>query len=319
MANITNDAFHQLFYDSASPIIFSSFKLISLPKRDHHPSLYPQLSNELIIDSGATASCTPHRRYFIDSAFVDKSFTVAAAIMEFQANLAAHPPLYQSPFHINFATPTPSTISTLESTVQAAARSEVIDQLHININYFGRSPTLITSKSPPSKAVHFSLPPTTNVNALSLISRLSGTSKFPSVRTLSPTSNVAAPMQSAPIYLSTTTPLFLPLNCPRPSLALASATTSNTRLSNEALFRLQHNRLGHPSSTVLQGLVKTLPDFSTDRPRLFKPFTCDTFEFAKSRRHQFLSAAVFRASSFLLLVHTDIWGPCPVPSIGDSF
>ncbi|KAF0745188.1 hypothetical protein AaE_008416, partial [Aphanomyces astaci] len=40
-------------------------------------SLYPQLSNEWIIDSGATASCTPHRRYFIDSAFVDKTFTLA--------------------------------------------------------------------------------------------------------------------------------------------------------------------------------------------------------------------------------------------------
>ncbi|RHY90883.1 hypothetical protein DYB37_013751 [Aphanomyces astaci] len=41
------------------------------------PALYPQLSNEWIIDSGAAASCTPHRRYFIDSAFVDKSFTLA--------------------------------------------------------------------------------------------------------------------------------------------------------------------------------------------------------------------------------------------------
>ncbi|RHZ38532.1 hypothetical protein DYB26_013336, partial [Aphanomyces astaci] len=40
-------------------------------------SLYPQLSNEWIIDFGATASCTPHRRYFIDSAFVDKTFTLA--------------------------------------------------------------------------------------------------------------------------------------------------------------------------------------------------------------------------------------------------
>ncbi|KAF0704974.1 hypothetical protein AaE_014697, partial [Aphanomyces astaci] len=199
------------------------------------PSLYPQLSNEWIIDSGATASCTPHRRYFIDSAFVDKSFTlavgdggklpvlgygpidlgvtthsgdtsatltahneplsipfalhcpalqfnllsvrhcvqagchfdfshpshclmdigrglylraqvnalglysfpaqpytrlasnppphppatVAAAIMDFQATLAAHPSLSDAdPYHINFATPTPSSISTLESTVQ---------------------------------------------------------------------------------------------------------------------------------------------------------------------------------------------------------
>ncbi|RHY45253.1 hypothetical protein DYB38_011154 [Aphanomyces astaci] len=41
------------------------------------PALYPQLSKEWIIDSGAAASCTPHRRYFIDSAFVDKSFTLA--------------------------------------------------------------------------------------------------------------------------------------------------------------------------------------------------------------------------------------------------
>ncbi|KAF0758699.1 hypothetical protein AaE_003854, partial [Aphanomyces astaci] len=235
------------------------------------PSLYPQLSNEWIIDSGATASCTPHHRYFIDSAFVDKSFTlavgdggklpvlgygpidlgvtthsgdtsatltahheplslpfalhcpalqfnllsvrhcvqagchfdfshpshclmdigrglylraqvnalglysfpaqpytrlasnppphppatVAAAIMDFQANLAAHPSLGDTnPYHINFATPTPSSISTLESTVQAAARSEVIDQLHIYIIYFGRSPKHSIFKSPSSKAVH---------------------------------------------------------------------------------------------------------------------------------------------------------------------
>ncbi|KAF0757480.1 hypothetical protein AaE_004249 [Aphanomyces astaci] len=94
------------------------------------PSLYPQLSNEWIIDSGATASCTPHRRYFIDSAFVDKSFTLAVG--------DAHPSLSDAdPYHINFATPTPSSISTFESTVQAAARSEVIDQLHIYIIYFG--------------------------------------------------------------------------------------------------------------------------------------------------------------------------------------
>ncbi|RLO10829.1 hypothetical protein DYB28_002534, partial [Aphanomyces astaci] len=39
---------------------------------------------------------------------------VAAAIMVFQANLAAHPYLSDAhPFHINFATPTPSSISTL--------------------------------------------------------------------------------------------------------------------------------------------------------------------------------------------------------------
>ncbi|KAF0710221.1 hypothetical protein AaE_012624, partial [Aphanomyces astaci] len=414
------------------------------------PSLYPQLSNEWIIDSGATASCTPHRRYFIDSAFVDKSFTlavgdggklpvlgygpidlgvtthsgdtsatptahheplslpfalhcpalqfnllsvrhcvqagchfdfshpshclmdigrglylraqvnalglysfpaqpytrlasnppphppatVAAAIMDFQANLAAHPSLGDtSPFYINFATPTPSSISTLESTVQAAARSEVIDQLHIYIVYFGRSPKHTIFKSPSSKAVHFSLPPTTTLspptptprpNASSLISCLSGTSKFPSAHAFSPTSNVITPIQSTPISPTTNKPLLSspPPTTPTPttpSLALTTATTSTTRLSNAALFRLWHNRLGHPSSTVLQSLVKTHPDFSTDRPRLFKSFTCDTCEFAKSRRQQFSSAAVFRASSFLLLVHTDIWGPCPVPSIGGSF
>lgn len=132
---------------------------------------------------------------------------------------------------------------------------------------------------------------------------------------------------------STTTPsvLLLANLYGTPSISLVQdATTSilpecaltlagDSRLSNEALYSRWHHRLGHPSPAALRDLIHGHPELSTYINRKFKPFECDVCEYAKSRRKPFSSEAVFRAKSFLTLVHSDIWGPCPVPSIGGSF
>ncbi|KAF0692296.1 Aste57867_16618 [Aphanomyces stellatus] len=93
---------------------------------------------------------------------------------------------------------------------------------------------------------------------------------------------------------------------------------TDSRLFNVDLARLWHRRLGHPGLGALDQMIKDNPELRMFQKRHIKELLCETCAYAKSKRAPFKSAAVFRAQTPLVLVHTDIWGPCPIPSAGGS-
>ncbi|CAM8896855.1 unnamed protein product [Rhodiola kirilowii] len=68
-----------------------------------------------------------------------------------------------------------------------------------------------------------------------------------------------------------------------------------------------HCRLGHPSLSVLRTLC---PQFSS-----LSSLDCDSCRFAKHHRLSSRPRVNNRASTPFELVHSDVWGPCPVPSV----
>ncbi|CAM8921688.1 unnamed protein product [Rhodiola kirilowii] len=68
-----------------------------------------------------------------------------------------------------------------------------------------------------------------------------------------------------------------------------------------------HCQLGHPSLSVLRTLC---PQFSN-----LSSLDCDSCRFAKHHRLSSRPRVNNRASTPFELVHSDVWGPCPVPSV----
>ncbi|CAM8957622.1 unnamed protein product [Rhodiola kirilowii] len=68
-----------------------------------------------------------------------------------------------------------------------------------------------------------------------------------------------------------------------------------------------HCRLAHPSLSVLRTLC---PQFSS-----LSSLDCDSRRFAKHHRLSSSPRVNNRASTPFELVHSDVWGPCPVPSV----
>ena len=67
-----------------------------------------------------------------------------------------------------------------------------------------------------------------------------------------------------------------------------------------------HCRLGHPSLRVLK---KLCPQF-----RNLSSFNCESCHFAKHHRSLLRPRINKRTESIFELVHSDVWGPCPVTS-----
>ncbi|KAK9063841.1 hypothetical protein SSX86_017713 [Deinandra increscens subsp. villosa] len=67
-----------------------------------------------------------------------------------------------------------------------------------------------------------------------------------------------------------------------------------------------HCRLGHPS---LQSLKKLCPEFSS-----LSSLQCESCQFAKHQRVHLSPRINKRATSPFELIHSDVWGPCPVVS-----
>ena len=82
--------------------------------------------------------------------------------------------------------------------------------------------------------------------------------------------------------------------------------------SNKDVLWLHHFRLGHPSFVVLQSMY----------PSLFKgldsrEFQCDICQFAKHKRASFPLNNTRSVLPFNL-IHSDIWGPSPIPNISGA-
>lgn len=110
-------------------------------------------------------------------------------------------------------------------------------------------------------------------------------------------------MRSTPLQVTCTNGLYIiPLKrvSPSPQAFIGIRTTAD----------LWHARLGHPSSQTTLHLLhsKNLP-CSTN-----KLTSCNNCYLAKAHKLSFSSSTSSSSSFPLQLVHSDIWGPCPVTS-----
>ena len=95
-------------------------------------------------------------------------------------------------------------------------------------------------------------------------------------------------------------------------LKIPSQVVSATATTATPLLDLWHARLGHPSLSRLQllasqghlGLVQ------------FQEFNCTSYHFDKQTKLPFDNSDSFSSAPFDL-IHSDIWGPTPVPTRGD--
>ena len=88
------------------------------------------------------------------------------------------------------------------------------------------------------------------------------------------------------------------------SCFLASATKTDCMTDNDKIVMIWHNRLGHPSSCVLDKVLHIVDDHITSRSINF----CDSCPLGKSHR-LFSGVSDFKAKTPLELVYSDVWGP----------
>nr|KYP56844.1 Retrovirus-related Pol polyprotein from transposon TNT 1-94 [Cajanus cajan]KYP56859.1 Retrovirus-related Pol polyprotein from transposon TNT 1-94 [Cajanus cajan] len=91
------------------------------------------------------------------------------------------------------------------------------------------------------------------------------------------------------------------------SKAIAAIVAS---IPEEALW---HFRLGHVSSSRIEGLKRIVPSIHSQN----KEDICDICHFAK-QKHISFPISISRATCIFDLVHMDIWGPFSVPSIHNN-
>lgn len=87
-----------------------------------------------------------------------------------------------------------------------------------------------------------------------------------------------------------------------------SYMTESSRSHRERIW-LRHLRLGHPSFNVLKIICLLLFKGLGE-----EDFQCDRCEFAKHRRTSF-PMNMKRSPFPFALIHSDIWGPSPIPNI----
>ena len=104
------------------------------------------------------------------------------------------------------------------------------------------------------------------------------------------------------------TPYHLNKTKGRINLTLNSESTS----PNKEKIWLYHRRLGHPSFKVIKDLFPSL--FTSLRTENFK---CEVCELAKHKRVTF-PISNKRSPDPFSLIHSDVWGPSPIPNISGT-
>ena len=124
-----------------------------------------------------------------------------------------------------------------------------------------------------------------------------------------------------PILSSVSTSIEQLINSSNPRFRLNRRIIANigeARLTNEAVTRLWHRRLGHPGNSVLKELIKLNPSLKHLSGRRLPDLRCSSCEYAKSKKQPFRSSALFRATYPGQRIVSDIWGPFRVPTIGNA-
>ncbi len=124
-----------------------------------------------------------------------------------------------------------------------------------------------------------------------------------------------------PILSSVSTSIEQLINSSNPRFRLNRRIIANigeARLTNEAVTRLWHRRLGHPGNSIFKELIKVNPFLKHLSGRRLPDLRCSSCEYAKSKRQPFRSSALFRATYPGQRIVSDIWGPFRVPTIGNA-
>ena len=93
------------------------------------------------------------------------------------------------------------------------------------------------------------------------------------------------------------------------SCFVASMQNFNSVNEYDKIAIIWHNRLGHPSTRVLDKVLHVVDDHVTSRAIPF----CDSCPLGKSHR-LFHGLSDSKATSPLALAYSDVWGPAPLPS-----
>uniref|UniRef100_T1IWL6 Endonuclease n=1 Tax=Strigamia maritima TaxID=126957 RepID=T1IWL6_STRMM len=79
-----------------------------------------------------------------------------------------------------------------------------------------------------------------------------------------------------------------------------------------------HQRFGHMYTKGLNYLLNNVNVKGIELHQRVSNAICDNCELSKSTRAGFKSESLLVASEPLELLHMDLWGPCPVPSLGEA-
>ncbi|KAH9699266.1 retrovirus-related pol polyprotein from transposon RE1 [Citrus sinensis] len=91
---------------------------------------------------------------------------------------------------------------------------------------------------------------------------------------------------------------------------LLDEATKKTRINNILSANLLYKSFGHPSKHVLKCILSSL---SLPCPTSMPDF-CDACQYGKIHQFPFYSTGI-KTKAPLELVHTDLWGPTPIPSL----
>lgn len=93
------------------------------------------------------------------------------------------------------------------------------------------------------------------------------------------------------------------------SSSSSPSTAPTVHIGERSSVNVWHQRLGHPSASSLQHIMKALPINGSSSLSF-----CEQCQFGKSHKLPFLHS-VFASSRPLELVHSDVWGPSPIVSV----
>uniref|UniRef100_T1IW29 Integrase catalytic domain-containing protein n=1 Tax=Strigamia maritima TaxID=126957 RepID=T1IW29_STRMM len=112
------------------------------------------------------------------------------------------------------------------------------------------------------------------------------------------------------------------------SLSKSSLTKSGNCVTEPSLaskpenyvisVNMWHQRFGHMYTKGLNHLINNANVKGIDFKSGVSKSICDNCELSKSTRAGFKSESLLVASEPLELLHMDLWGPCPVPSLGEA-
>ncbi|KAH9727210.1 retrovirus-related pol polyprotein from transposon RE1 [Citrus sinensis] len=93
--------------------------------------------------------------------------------------------------------------------------------------------------------------------------------------------------------------------------ATNNVCNSQFQVNSTKLANLFHQKFGHPNKHVLKSIMSSL---SVDYSSISAPYFCDACQYGKAHQMFFYSTGI-KTKVPLELIHTDLWGPAPLPSL----
>ncbi|KAH9673912.1 retrovirus-related pol polyprotein from transposon RE1 [Citrus sinensis] len=99
--------------------------------------------------------------------------------------------------------------------------------------------------------------------------------------------------------------------CKTSDTAANNVCNSQFQVNSTKLANLFHQKFGHLNKHVLKSIMSSL---SVDYSSISAPDFCDACQYGKGHQMSFYSTGI-KTKDPLELIHTDLWGPAPLPSL----